>query len=86
MCMCLWVCVCVYAHARVCVQTFLMMRETKACLYAARGDFVRTKIDICGKEITPGLDSCKDKERWKRYDLELKWAGRGCKFERARGA
>lgn len=39
------------------------MRETKACLYAARGDFVRTKIDMYGKEITPGLDSCKDKKR-----------------------
>lgn len=60
------------------------MRETKACLYAARGDFVRTKIDMYGKEITPGLDSCKDKKRQKRYDLELKRAERGCKFERTR--
>lgn len=26
-----------------------------------------------GKKITPGLDPCKDKKRWKRYDPDRKW-------------
>lgn len=32
-----------------------MMRETKAYLYAARVTWER-QIDVCRKELTPGLD------------------------------
>lgn len=30
------------------------------------------QIDVCGKELTSGLDPGKDKKRWKIYDLECK--------------
>lgn len=64
---------------------FLIVRETKARLYATGGNLVKTEIDVWRKEITPGLDPWKLKKRWKKCDLELKWAGKGHQFEMARG-